>query len=282
MSMAGAALKFSIMHYKVAYPSEKLKPYVKQYWTIRNSLSEGQHYKQRIVPGGMPELILYTGNRPVATTNSRTMEDNFLLNGQHHDFYDLVITKDLSVFSIVFHPHGLSQFFNLPLNAIASQSVPLHYINKKMSDALKCQLTDLVSFEKRIAVIEAYLIKLLAENENGYEFSRINTTVEVIKSSMGHAKINDLAGVSCLSRKQFERKFLNFIGISPRKYLNIIRFQSAIYNHSLKPHYSLTQIAYQSGYYDQSHFINEFRKLSGLTPRRFFEDCNTISDFFQT
>ncbi|TXJ23716.1 MAG: AraC family transcriptional regulator [Chitinophagaceae bacterium] len=72
-----------------------------------------------------------------------------------------------------------------------------------------------------------------------------------------------------LSTRQFERNFKEFAGFSPKLYSRIIRFQSAIeqYGQTGK---SLTEIAYDCGYYDQSHFIHDFKEFSGLHPRHYF------------
>jgi AraC-like DNA-binding protein len=104
----------------------------------------------------------------------------------------------------------------------------------------------------------------------------------MIRVNQGMVEIEELSSLACLSRKQFERIFLEYIGISPKQYLKIIRFQSSIFLKSKNEDISLTELAYESGYYDQSHFINEYRKMTGITPKQFFLDCQTIhSDFFE-
>lgn len=105
-------------------------------------------------------------------------------------------------------------------------------------------------------------------------------SLELIKKAKGMVDIDFLSQQACLSRKQFERLFSEHIGISPKQYLRIIRFQSALHNNSQSNHWSMTQLALESGYYDQSHFINDFKALTGLTPKKFFADCDSVSDFF--
>ena len=92
--------------------------------------------------------------------------------------------------------------------------------------------------------------------------------------------INLLASESCLSRKQFERSFSDIIGSSPKQFLKIIRFQNAIFQKSKHPELNLTELAHKCGYYDQAHMINDFKTLSGFTPRYFFSDCDPFSDYF--
>lgn len=267
---------------QIASPSDKLKPYIKQYWAVENVLQKGEQYSQRVIPSGLTELIMYLDHKPTVSTNNRLMEDPFLLNGQQNDFYDILISENLSLFSISFHPQGLSQFFTMPLHELSNQDIPLRYINKDLYTELEARLSPQISFQQKIEIVEACLLKLLHVNKRGFEFQRINNIIETIRVNQGMVDIEELSSLACLSRKQFERIFLEFIGISPKQYLKIIRFQSSIFLKSKNEELSLTELAYESGYYDQSHFINDYKKMTGITPKQFFQDCQSIhSDFFE-
>lgn len=267
------------MSYDFAYPAQKLKPYIKQYWAIENVVKNGEDYTQRIVPSGLPELIIYIDHKP--TSQKRSVEEHCLLNGQHNDYYDILICKNLSLFSISFQPQGLSQFFKIPLSELTNQSVPLKYINRALSDELQKRLSEKISFRDRVHIAENYFYQLLANNQNYFEFRRLSDTIEIIRNARGIVEIDLLAQNACWSRKQFERKFLEYIGMSPKKYLKIVRFQSAVFTKSKNTALSMTELAYACGYYDQSHFINEFKILTGMTPKQYFYKENSVSDFFQ-
>lgn len=270
------------MSYYIAHPSEKLKPYIKQYWAVENTVKSGKSYMQRIVPSGLSELIFYLCNKPRVSSKTRSLEDNFLLNGQQNDYYDILISEDLSIFSISFQPHGLSQFFYLPIDELMNISVPLKYVNKRLHDELESKLLPQKSFGEKIVAVESCFINLLANNEKRFEFQRIYETVELIRQTKGNISIEKLASNACLSRKQFERTFSEYIGTSPKQYLKIIRFQASIYSKSKNKNILLSNLAYENGYYDQSHFINDFKSMTGLTPKQFFDDCEELmSDFFE-
>jgi len=78
-----------------------------------------------------------------------------------------------------------------------------------------------------------------------------------------------LANDYFLSERQFERQFRKFSGFSPKLFSRIVRFQSALtqYGNNEK---SLTEIALETGYYDQSHFIHDFKEFSGYHPKQYF------------
>lgn len=282
VSVIGRHHAFLIMSYLIALSSEKLKPYIKQYWAVENMLNQGEQYIQRIIPSGLPELTFYIGDKPKVCAGKRSSEEHLLLNGQQNDYYDILISENLSIFSISFLPQGLSQFFSLPIHELLNINVPLKYVNRELHDELESKLSASVSFQERVAATERCFINLLADNNREFEFRRINNAIELIRKTKGNISIDQLASDSCLSRRQFERIFLEYIGISPKQYLKIIRLQAVIDHKSKHKQISLTNLAYENGYYDQSHFIHDFRTMTGLTPKQFFDDCETpVSDFFQ-
>ena len=94
--------------------------------------------------------------------------------------------------------------------------------------------------------------------------------------------VNELSSIACLSKKQFERLFHSFVGINPKEYTRIVRFQKALaqMQHQVGKEINQAQIAYASGYADQSHFIREFKKFCGYTPMSLLKVSNPYSDLF--
>jgi len=269
------------MSIEIAKPSKPLQAYIKQYWCINSVLLKGEKHIQRIIPSGLTELTLYIGSAPRILGDKKDFEDNFILSGHQKEFYDLQIENQLSVFSIVFQPQGLMAFFNFPLTEIYNQNIPLKYLNKRLEQKILPLLTDEQSFEKRIKVVENCFLNLLKEEHNRFDFKRINHAINFIREKQGKVSIEHLASETCLSRKQFERKFSKLVGITPKKYLNTVRLQLSLYLKSRNEKFNITDLAYESGYYDQAHFINEFKILTGFTPKQYFANNSSYSDFFE-
>jgi AraC-like DNA-binding protein len=264
-----------------AQPSNALAPYIKRYWAIENTLDKGEVCIQRIVPTGLTELLLYFTPRPKILNGAKYVSDNAALYGHHNDFYDLELTDQLSVFSIVFQPQGLMQFYKFPLHEICNRNVPLKYINGQAGRDLEEKMSETPAFHQRVSLVEAYLLNLLKTNFSGFEFRRINHIMALVQKTFGNINISQMASEACLCRKQFERIFAEHIGISPKQYLKIIRFQFAIFLKQQNANMNLLDLSFESGYYDQSHFINDFKSLSGLTPKQYFLENEACSDFFE-
>lgn len=223
-------------------------------------------------------MILYIGEKP--TSDQRQIEDHCMVSGQQNSFYDLRLRHSPTLFAVTFQPQGIRQFFGLPMSELANRSIPLRYLNNKLLYELQMRLTDGETFASRVQTIEKWLLTLLANQHQKTDFSRINHVMEAIKHHGGDVGIGTLADISCLSTKQFERRFLDQIGLTPKQYLRVVRFQATIHRKSLEPNLPISHLAHDAGYYDQAHLSNEFKALSGLTPSQFFADCDLISDLF--
>jgi AraC-like DNA-binding protein len=263
-----------------AKPSKILSPYIKRYWAIENVLDKGKICVQRIIPTGLPELILYFTPRPKILTENKKLSDNFALYGHQNDFYDMELSGSLSVFSVVFQPQGLMQFFKFSLHKISNQNVSLKDINRQAGRDLEEKMNEATTFHQRVSIVETFLFDLLKNNFEDFEFRRISHIAELIKQTCGNININQMASEACLSRKQFERIFAEHIGISPKQYLKIIRFQSAIFLKQKNANMNMMDLSCECGYYDQSHFINDFKSLCGLTPKQYFSENEVCSDFY--
>ena len=269
------------MNYYFSKPSALLARYVKSYWAIEDCIPAGHEHTQRVVPNGLAELIFYLGDRPVSADSKNPINENTLVSGQSGGYSDIRISGRLSLFSIQFLPHGLSVFLDIPLSELYNQSIPLKFIPGNETDELETRLHEAESFTERIKIAEAYLIKFLAKQEAKYNLGRIEHTINLINQTKGSINIDILASEACFSRKQYERVFSRYIGATPKQFLKTVRFQNAIDEKAKNKNINLTALALKCGYYDQAHMINDFRKLSGLSPKKYFRDCEPYSDYFQ-
>ncbi len=269
------------MDYNISKPSGFLSQYVKQYWSIENCIPKGKEHIQRIVPNGLFELIIYLDDKPKITDQQKTISDNIIITGQLKSYHELKVTGKLSLFAIYFLPHGLSMFLDLPMKEIFNQSVPLKFIIKDTIHKLEDELSSAETFEKKIEIAESFLIGQIHKNEKKYNYDRIRRAINLINQAKGVLRIEDLASESFLSRKQFERTFSDFIGTSPKQFIKIVRFQNAIYEKSQNSGLNLTEIAHKCGYCDQAHMINDFKTLSGITPKNYFGNEGIFSDYFE-
>jgi len=236
---------------------------------------------QRIIPSGLTELLFYLGDIPQSLHQNIDITAHSIVSGQLKQYYDINVSGRLNVFSIVFKPHGLSAFFDMPANELQNQNIPLKFLLRNVANELENKLSDATSFAERITIAEQFLLSRLKQKANHYHFKRMEHSITSINQNRGIVSIDALANQACLSRKQYERVFANYIGTTPKQFLKTVRFQSAIHEKSKHKKLSLTHLTQHCGYYDQPHMINDFNKLAGMKPSAYFKTSDPYSDYFQ-
>ena len=119
---------------------------------------------------------------------------------------------------------------------------------------------------ERIKIIEEFLVCHLKHGPD----QAIHYCVQAILNA-GHSKtIETLSREVNLGRRQLERKFISAVGLSPKLLTRIIRFQNTLQTIERNPLTSLTGIAYSGGFFDQSHFIKDFKEFTGFNPKQYF------------
>jgi AraC-like DNA-binding protein len=267
--------------YHISKPSFHLSQYVKQYWAIEDCLPGEEMHMQRIVPNGLMELMFYLGNKPKSLDVNKPFLENTVLSGQQKGYYDIVVSGKLSLFSVSFRPYGAKLFFDIPSSEFFNQNTPLKYLLKEKVNELECELYESATFEGKILIIEKFLTSQLRKQTKEHEANRIVNSIALINQTYGLIDIETLASSAYLSRKQYERIFSTYIGASPKQFLRTIRFQNTLREKQKNKNIHLTELAYNCGYYDQSHMINDYKLLSGKTPTQYFSECEAYSDYFQ-
>lgn len=263
-----------IEEFRIIKPSQLLTTYVKHYWLLK---TVGDFMAlARTVPTGMMSLIFHRGNRLLSVLEGEFHPRSFL-SGHDRTFADLQYDGQINMISVVFHPVGIRAFFNLPMNKIAGMRLTAGDIEDKELSVLENSLTSIENDRFCILLIEQFLLKRLTRLAD-YNLDRIETTIRLINSGQTH--ITFLADAACLSRKQFNRIFSENVGINPKEFSRTIRFQRALHILKTAPQISLTALAYDCGYFDQSHMIKEFKTFSGYTPTEYLATCSPHSDYF--
>lgn len=260
--------------YQFISPSPLLVPYVKQYWFLRcNDLSPAV---QRIIPTASVALMFHRGQRMLSLEEG-VLQPRSFISGQTSSYFEIKPTGSVDIISVVFRPYGAKAFFDIPISEINDLHVGLDCLSDSSLVELESRLTETSDNEACVGLIEAYLLKRLRLSKE-YNYKRMSAVVGAIDK--GVSDIGALSQISCLSYKQFQRTFNQYIGANPKDFLRVVRFQRALYVLQCQPDIMLTQLAVECGYYDQSHLIKEFKAFTGYTPGEFLSYCPAYSDYF--
>ncbi len=142
------------------------------------------------------------------------------------------------------------------------------------SNELGQKIIQATSTKKRIEIIEDFLLDKLSDKVTIDNI--VKTTIDAMLLTKGSTAINTMLKNDLSKRRQLERKFTKKVGISPKQLGKVVRLQTALKMLLNRQSENLTKIAYDSEYYDQAHFIKDFKEFTGTTPKEFLEDDKMI------
>lgn len=252
-------------------PTGILSKYINNYFIVETDNSEDYLPNERVYPCGYATLVFHYGSPSIFQKKDsiKNIEPNLVICGQQTSYYDLSLSGKTGMILIVFKPHGVKSFFNFPITELLNENLSLHDLLNNEAIELEDKLFNSPSNILRITLLENFLIKRLIQNN---EFERVEHAIKIIENSKGQIKTQNIAHEVCLGIKQLERTFSKYVGINPKKYASIIRFQNVIQMRRKHKNSSMFQLAFDNGYYDHAHFIHDFKSFTGLSPKDFFID----------
>ncbi len=267
------------MHYQTYPPSPHLAPLIKCFWSLE-SLASPQSEKQTIIPDGCMELIIHYGDlyRQFQEDGSSFIQPRSFVFGQLSDTLEIAPTGHTGIIAARFHPDGFIPLATIPLTAMENRAVPLSELFGKKGDILEKAVLAAPTQVERIQHIETFLLARLNKLE---VLDRIvKSSIEILISQAGQVKVEEMAEKLNINRRKLERKFSANVGLSPKQLSKIIRLQAALKQLNQNAELSLTELAYQNGYFDQSHFIKDFKAFTGISPKQFYADHLQLSALF--
>lgn len=268
-----------VMDYRTYDTHTELSGFVKCYWTLE-SPAEATPVLQRIVPDGCMEMIFHYGDlyRQYATDGSSIIQPRAFVFGQITTSLDIAPTGISGIFSVRFQPDGFVPLATLPLSAMENRAVPIEEVFGTAGTLLEKEVLAADHTPDRIAVVEQFLRERLATPE---AIDRVvQSSVSLLLELNGQLSVDALSRQLNVNRRQLERRFASVIGLSPKQLARIIRLQSTLKMLLSGQYTSLTSLAYEGDYYDQAHFIKDFKEFTGISPRKFYADNLKMSAFF--
>lgn len=254
------------MNYQIHIPKGPLAHYVKCIWALEKICSPVEE-KILLPPTGCCEIIFdLTGCRG-------------WISGQRSQARTLETSGFSSLISLMLRPATCFMILGMPASELTDLSLDIHNIWGTEVDLLTEKLCNTKNFNARVALIEEFLLQQVSGFQMDEE-SRVLNSVKILSENAGNCSIDFLARESGVSRRHMERLFRQIVGLSPKKFARVIRFQKCLdllqHNNSLP----LTELAYITGFSDQAHFNREFKNISSLSPAQYLRSCTPFSDYY--
>ncbi len=263
-------------------PHSYLKAYIGKMWLFRTDGRMPAEEMKLVVPNGNLKLTISYQNGIVASINGKTFhskEHQITLTGLIDVPVILDAEKNIKTetIGIEFNPQGVYRFFHFNLNEISNQICSLEDLIGNKGRKLTEEISNAVSVKQKVAIVQQFLLNQLSAHSRDpiYEYC-----VEKIISSAGKITINELESRTGYSSRWLNMKFNDKLGVSPKNFSSIIRFNNYYQSFILGTDGSLLNNDYYQGYYDQSHFIKDFKRFTGLSPTKLERQINNFSKIY--
>lgn len=252
------------MEYRTYPPPAGLARHVRFYWSLESTLvGDAPH---RLTADPCPGLLFICEGNFREADGQRT--PTALLAGPIAGFTNNVATGPFSLFGVYLWPWSVPCFFGSRPDPFIGSISALEALWGKQGQAVEKRMIDLDTHQQRVGVISELLHERLSKPDP--QDPVIERIVEHILVDRNAFTVEELIAQSGLARRQFERRFKECTGFAPALFTRIVRFQRTYRMLENGTATSLTDVALACGYFDQSHFIRDFKRFSGLNPRDYF------------
>ena len=252
---------------QVAYkPVGCLSAYVEKLWYCDGH--QGTHGKDRVLPNGRFQLLISLSDAPIGGRGRANWEigrgaPSLVAGIQTH--FSMIDRSTLeSAMWVVFRPGAARAFFDAPADAFYNERVPLDLVWGSLAGELRNRVREARAPMDRFQAMETALLE------------RVNQRLELhpaVRYALGQfaraphiRSVLDVAREAGLSRRRFAQLFREQIGLTPKLYCRLHRFQDVLRRIALGAPVDWADLALAGGYCDQAHLANEFRSFAGISP----------------
>jgi len=254
------------MEFPTILPSEVLRPYVKYYWVCT---TEEDVFKESMYPSGHMEFCIDISNGETFRHFDNRLDRMPKLEvlGHINIPTSATVAKGTTVLVTRFYPHASSLLVPNPALDFTNKSVDLYDILGHTSTDFYNQIMEQPTVEMKVRILETFLIQQLIRNRKNQKKLKLMENICRHISSTESFNSKRLSVEFGFSERYIEKSFLEYVGLTPKNYFTVQRFNKSLELIQSSSE-TLTSIALECGYYDQAHFINEFKSYTALTPSK--------------
>lgn len=256
-----------------------LVPYIDAIWTFQTETALSPNDIRTFPPNAKPKLLL-----PIRGTISCHINHR---DGEHAEARIMVIGAmegpvvlncgPNTTLGVEFRPGMAYPFLGVSMKDLLNAAYSWSTIVGRMGQEVEWQIEDNPVIEEKVSLIQRFLIQRLYALSN--EDRLIETAVSMIQSTRGLMSVTSLSQALGYSKQYVERKFREQVGLSPKTLSRILRFQAVYHRWMAQPTSKVSWQEYANLYYDQAHFIKEFKHFTGFSPLEYTQQVN---EFMQT
>ena len=257
------------VRYVTYLPAPALRPWVRCYWGLSGDASARDPFVHRTVADGCVEIVFHVRERfdEIGAAGRPDYSSPTCLQGPSTAFRRYRATAPFAIFGAYLYPHAVPRLFSIPVRTITNASPDLGTALGRAGTQLERRLLGTEHLAEHVALLDAFLNARLAAG--GMESAPMSRAIATIIGTGGAVRLDALVRACSLSTRQFQRRFIDFAGLTPKLFQRVVRFQAATHRLTAPPA-TLARLAAECGYYDQSHLVRDFREFAGYAPSEYF------------
>ncbi len=266
------------MIFRTFNPTPPLRPFIRYYWECRVE-KEDLPLNQSMFPFGSFELVFNILNPPrmsrIGERTGRAQPASFC-PGQFTTPFILKYNEPSVCFGVSMNAWVGNLIFGVPADQLTNRVINLDRTGQR--DSLQI-LRKLQTRKDTVSTLESYVCKRFLQG-------KIDTLVQSIATSImaepSWLNVRSTLSKSHLTQRRIEQRFLSVTGLTMNRFVRKARFHKAVRLLQTDPSTTLTEMAHELGYYDQPHFINDFKAFTGMTPGEFVAQRSPMQSFFSS
>lgn len=230
------------------------------------------------VPARAAPLIEFDFGDPVHVLDCKQLAQRkspmvVVVGPQTYRRVEMQLQGAIESFVIMFQPDGLHRLFSIPMHELTDKDCEGHSLLGAFISRLQTCLGGCKSLEERARCADGFLSRRAMDSRS---YGGISAAVNRIVLAGGRIETAALADHAGLSMRQFERRFIRHVGMRPKLFARIARFEAALDTKACSATKSWTDVAHEFGYYDQMHMVHDFREFTGRTPTETLIELETV------
>ncbi|GAB3510680.1 hypothetical protein GCM10027341_49350 [Spirosoma knui] len=267
------------MNYREIQPSDYLRGYVRYIWTLETTTADTPSTIFRPIADGCPGIMFHQSNEGALIQNQKELPDLFLY-GQTTQCTEITSSGKHRTIGVVFYPDALKSVFKFDADELTNDCTDLNLLSRQQGYPLGEQLLNAPSVANQISLISSYLTVQLTKSSEQTDNAAMKYALTHLITSNGNVSLKKLQVDLRLTERSFERRFKQWVGISPKLFARICRFQASLGQLRNNTYDKLSDIAFEQEYADQSHFIRTFKEFAGVSPYQFQKQNSDVAENF--
>ena len=254
-----------VMYSKKYSCSPDLQPYVKKFWTKEKEAFEDVGTTYRFTPDGYVEFLFYLHERAVYhfPMHQDGMEYEALVIGQFTRHVDFTLPANMKALMVKIYPWATAAFFGVPASEMTDRVVNLYDLFPQEKSFIQNEVLGAGNIYQAIYKVEQFLRRIIRPERLDKHLSGL---IKFVFEQQGMLKMEELLDLSNHSQRHLNTLFRQSLGLSPKFFSGVRRIYSVAHAIRSNPNKPLTEICYEFDYFDQAHFIRDFKKFTFNTP----------------